>query len=373
MARIGMDARMCAYRTGGIASYTRQLAAALVPVLAERGHRLVLGHARRGARVLSASNDLSQPSLWTPPHHRFESFALPVELLRWRCTLIHTPDFIPPRFGARRTVITVHDLDFVRHPERLTDEARRYYGQIERAVHDADAIIAVSQATRDDLISLLDAPAERIRVIYEAADPLFRPRDHKTRSGARQPYFLMVGTIEPRKNHATILDAYQAYRATAPEPHRLVVVGAEGWKSAPIAARLRTDPNVEWLPGATAEQLAPLYHDAAALLMPSWYEGFGLPVIEAMASGTPVAVSATPALVEIAGGAALVAPPDDTRAWRAIMERLTTEPAQWEELRVRGLVRAEDFSWRRAARETADVYDAVLTAPAEARKERAWR
>ncbi|MCA1724728.1 MAG: glycosyltransferase, partial [Thermomicrobia bacterium] len=176
MARIAIDARLCAYRQGGIASYTRHLATALAPELAARQHILIVGYARRGNPILiprpppspgdHAMNDsrtamapyeggaVRQPRLWTPPHHRFERRTLPIELLRVRPALVHSPDFIPLP-GPWRTVITVHDLDFVRHPDRLTKEAQCYYGQIGTAVHRADAIIAVSAATRDDLVSLL--------------------------------------------------------------------------------------------------------------------------------------------------------------------------------------------------------------------------
>jgi len=270
-------------------------------------------------------------------------------------------------------VITIHDLDFVRHPERLTPEARTYYGRVQAGIHEADAVIAVSDATRRDAITLLGADPYAITVIHEAADARFRPPvdsepcsvpRHDNGGGiAPDRYFLAVGTIEPRKNHDLLLDAYAAFRQTTPNPDGLVVAGAEGWNSAGTMARLRTEPGVTWLGSVTPEQLVPLYHGATALFMPSWDEGFGLPVIEAMASGTPVAISTAPALLEVAGEAALIAAPDDTPAWIAIMTALASDNGKRAELRERGIAQSARFSWCRAATETADLYERVLTAP----------
>ena len=364
MARIAIDARMCAYRQGGIASYTRSLATALAPELAARDHTFVIGYARHGHPLSSMQSGVRQTKLWTPPHHRLERRTLPIEFLRTHPALVHSPDFLPIA-GPWRTVITVHDIDFIRHPDRLTRDAQRYYGQIATAVHHADAIIAVSKATRDDLIALLGANAEAIRVIDEAPDPLFQPSKGDAKPltyGGDMPsrYFLSVGTIEPRKNHDTLLDAYAAYRRETDDPAALVVVGAEGWHAAATVARLWSEPGVRWLGPTSPSALLPLYHGALALLMPSWDEGFGLPVVEAMASGTPVAISTARALVEVAGDAALTAAPDDARAWAAIMTTLDTMPARRAELRSLGYDRAGRYSWERAARETADLYDHLL-------------
>ncbi len=370
MARIAIDARMCAYRRGGIASYTQRLATALAPELAARGHVLIAGYSRRGQPILPARHGIRQPRLWTPPHNRFEQCVLPIELLRTFPALVHSPDFIPLTAGSWRTVSTVHDLDFVRHPDRLTPDAQRYYGQLATAVHTADAIIAVSWATRNDLVSLLGADAEAITVVHEAADPLFQPPaardmtiDAPSDTTLPRRYFLMVGTIEPRKNHDMLLDAYAAYRRATDDPAALVVAGAEGWHVAATIARLKTEPGVVWRSEVSPTELLPLYHGATALLMPSWDEGFGLPVVEAMASGTPVVVSTAQALREIAGDAALVAAPDDERAWARAMTLLGSDPDRRAELRAKGYRQAAQFSWARAARETADVYERALATP----------
>ncbi len=379
MARIAIDARMCAYRQGGIAAYTQRLATALTPELAARDHTFIVGYARRGLPVLPSDAPAQQRRLWTPPHHRWERRALPTEFLRIRPALVHSPDFMPI-IGPWHTVTTVHDLDFVRHPDRLTADAQRYYGQIATAVHRADAIIAVSRATRDDLISLLGVDADAITVIHEAADPLFRPpatgdAKREAHNGWHLPsrYFLMVGTIEPRKNHDRLLDAYAVYRRTTAEPVGLVVVGAEGWNAATTTKRLREEPGVVWRGSAPPTALRTLYHGAVALLLPSWDEGFGLPVVEAMASGTPVVVSTARALIEVAGDAAMTAAPDDARAWVAAMTTLDQEPSRRAELRVMGYRQAARFSWARAARETAALYDRALVTPRNGLRRRRYR
>src|SRR2546425_2547678 len=173
-------------------------------------------------------------ALWTPPHHRFEQLALPLELATIRCDVYHAPDFIPPFVRRVPAVVTIHDLAFLKWPELLTAQSRRYYGQVARAVRSADRVIAVSARTRDDLIELVDAPAHRIDVVYEAADERFRPVGAEavaavsTRLALPERYFLFVGTREPRKNLRRLpeADAILAHHAGAPAR---VLARRAGW------------------------------------------------------------------------------------------------------------------------------------------------
>ena len=367
VARIGFDARLYGYRRGGIQTYLTLLVQALAPVLAARGHTLTVYHAPGFPLPLPADSGVQTATLLTPPHHRIEQLTLPLEIRRTRPDLVHSPDFIPTRHSAWKRVITVHDLDFIRQPHRLTTDARRFYGQVTWAVAEADGIIAPSGAIRDDLTALLAVPPERVTVIAEAPASRFSPplpdaTVMELPHGTPTPgsYFLFVGTVEPRKNLDTLLSAYRTYRADTDIPKELVIVGAEGWESARTAQMLERSAGVSWLRDVDDDALVPLYHGALALLLPSWEEGFGLPVLEAMASGTPVAISTARALEEVAGDAALVAPPDDRDAWAMLMRVLADLPEVRADLTRRGFDRAKAFSWERAANETADLYERVL-------------
>lgn len=364
--RIGIDARLNAYRQGGIAHYTRQLLGALAP-LAPDDTIVALQHFRQ-LRPLAMDPNVVRAGLFTPPHHRFEQIALPLELLPRRLNVLHCPDFIPPFRRPCPAVITVHDLAFLRFPAILDAGARRYYGQIEHAVVNADAIIAVSEATRNDIVELLAVPPERIDVVYEAAAPEFRPRDvppdtTRTINGVTlqaRRFMFFVSTIEPRKNIATLLRALRICRDRRPSAdYRLVLAGARGWLADPIYAlveELMLGDAVVFLGGVDRESLHWLYNACRIYVNPSLYEGFGLPVLEALASGAPSLVADTSSLPEVAGDAAQLVPPTEIGAWADAMMALWHNEAARADLAERGPRQAARFSWSRAAEETLAIY-----------------
>ncbi|MBM2813167.1 MAG: glycosyl transferase group 1, partial [Chloroflexi bacterium] len=189
--RIGIDARIADYTAGGTARYTAQLVAGMrevgpsdVELVAVRSRKQ-----RAGAPDIPAHETIT---VWTPPHHRLERYVLPWELRSARFDVLHSPDFIPPK-GRWRKVITVHDLAFLRMPELVTDASRRYYGGIQRAVREADAIIAVSRATARDLVELAGAPAEKVSVVYEAADSTLKPMPTEEAAAAVRERFGLEG------------------------------------------------------------------------------------------------------------------------------------------------------------------------------------
>ncbi|MGQ0602632.1 MAG: glycosyltransferase family 4 protein, partial [Anaerolineales bacterium] len=301
--RLGLDVRLTYYQHGGIAKYIRRLAA-LLPTLAPQHAHL---HFYRRGHTETLSAAAQRMDCWTPSHHRLETVALGAELLPHRLDVWHSPDFIPPRFGYRRAVITVHDLAFLRYPQFLTAQSRRYYnGQVEYAVRRASAIAADSHATKLDLIERLRVPPESITVIPLGLDPEFHPRSaeevdhvlahHKLPRG----YVLFVGTFEPRKNVVSLLRAYARLRAAPP----LVLVGNTGWlfeETARTIAELKLDSRVRVIENLPAADLPAVYTGAGVLVLPSHYEGFGFPVLEAMGCGTPVIVADRASLPEIAG------------------------------------------------------------------------
>jgi glycosyltransferase involved in cell wall biosynthesis len=308
--------------------------------------------------------------MWTPPHHRFEQVLLPLELSSRRLGLdvLHCPDFIPPFRRSCPAVITVHDLAFLRFPGLQTDASQRYYGQITRAVESAEHIIAVSESTKRDLVSLAGASTRKISVVYEAAGPAFRPTSADAVAAARQrygiegDYILFVSTIEPRKNIPFLLQAYARLRETwsssDPLP-RLVLAGRKGWLYDSVFAvleQLRLGDAVVCTGGVAIADLPALYSGALFFVLPSLYEGFGLPVLEAMSCGAPVITSNISSLPEVTGDAALLVDPQDMVGLCTAMKRLCQDQPLRQDLSRRGMTRAAGFSWERAACETLAVY-----------------
>lgn len=366
--RIGIDARLVDYTVAGIARYTVQLMEAMAGQL--EGRETIAIRSTRStvaAPPVSASETIT---VRTPPHHRLERFTLSWELRGARMDVLHSPDFIPPRRRGWRSVITVHDLAYLRMPGLLTGPSRRFYGSIRRAVDEADAIIAVSQATAEDLVQLTGARREKIHVVHEAPDATLSPlpredaaADVQQRFGIDGPYVLFVGTLEPRKNIPSLVQAFSQLRKDFSV--RLVLAGRNGWLSDNIFAAVReqalTD-GVIFLEDFDASDLRSLYSGAEVLALPSLYEGFGLPAVEAMACGTPVVVANTGALPEVVGDAGVLIRPDDPTDIAQGLGWVLGNPRFRELLSQKGLQRAASFSWKRAASETLAVYDAAAAA-----------
>ncbi len=368
MARIGIDARLTYYTQGGIAQYTQHLIRALAAL--EPAHEFLILHSRKDTRNLAITPDQRRIRCWTPAHHRFERLALAVEIAPLRLHLLHSPDFIPPLDGRYRSVITVHDLAFLRYPQFLTAASRRYYNnQIAAAVARADAIIAVSEATRADLLDLLNVPPQKITVIAEAAGEQFHPippeevKRLRAKRSLPTGYILFVGTIEPRKNINGLLHAYAHLRTILPDAPPLVVVGKRGWLDEEVftlCKDLALEQWVIWYGSADPADLPALYSGAAVFCLPSFYEGFGLPSLEAMACGTPVIVSNCSSLPEVVGEAGLLVNPHDASEIAEALRRVLTDSDLAAEMRQRGLQRAAMFSWAETARQTLALYERTL-------------
>jgi glycosyltransferase involved in cell wall biosynthesis len=243
---------------------------------------------------------------------------------------------------------------------------RHYAGQIEWAVRAADHISAVSNATRQDLIERLKVPPDKVTTIYNAANPVYlrsydeaEISDTLARYDLPRDFILFVGTLEPRKNLPTLIRAFNIMREELAIDVPLVLAGDKGWIYEEIFATieaLNLSDNVRHIGGLTVEQLAHLYSAAGLLALPSFHEGFGLPVLEAMWCGCPVVVSNTTSLPEVAGGAGLLLPPDDVEAWAEAMARTMTDNQLREEMVTKGHAQARRFSWRNAAEATLRLY-----------------
>ncbi len=370
--RIGLDARILHYSHAGIARYVRGLVRGLDRLTEESTEEILLLHSRKDPQPPYYGTRFPRRTLWTPSHHRLEQWFLPLELLPLGLDLLHSPDFIPPLRRNFRSVITVHDLAFLRDPAILTAESSRYYGQVGRAAHSADRIIVPSKATRRDSVELLGVSPEKVTVIPEAPDPVFRPwegdaaalSDEMSQLGVDGPFLLFVGTLEPRKNLPLLLRAYRRLIDEAAAQIRLVIAGRPGWlyqEVFDLTAQLKLTDEVLFLGHVPSQDLRLLYCAAQVYVHPAFYEGFGLPPLEAMACGTPVVAAATSSLPEVVGDAAILVDPTDTEAWTAAIHRVLVEPELRVDLKKRGLARAQRFSWEETARRTLAVYRTVLS------------
>ncbi len=384
--RIGLNALLLSlsddHRAAGIHHYI----VALLDALGRRDDVAVTAFTaeRRARAAVPASIALAWAPGWTRQRAlriAYEQLALPLALRRRRAQVFHSAAYAMPVVGAPPSVVTVHDLSFVRLPGTFPARQARYLAAATRhAVRHAQAIIAISDFTRRELIDGLGADPARIHVVPNGVDAAFRPAAapdvaaYRRRAGLPERFVLSVGTLQPRKNYGVLLRAWAAMRdapgAAGDAPPALVIAGAPGWGDSDIGAlaeRLGVRGDVI-LPGFVAAADLPLLYAAATVCaVPSRYEGFGLPAIEAMACGTPVVVSDAGSLPEVVGDAGLTVDPDDVAGWAAALGALLADPARRADLARRGRAQAARFTWDRTAELTVAAYDAARRAPTAAR------
>ena len=301
----------------------------------------------------------------------WEQLVLPAQLRARAIDVLHSPHHTTPLLttGCRR-VVTFHDLTFFILPERYPRSRLLYFRSISwAAAKAATMLICPSQAVRDDIVRILHAPPEKVRPIAEAAAPAFRAIDvpavlDRLRYNHLLPdrFILSVGSLEPGKNRTTLLKAFAELRRRGVE-HKLVVAGQRAWNYGDdfrLAEDLGLKGQVIFTGYVLPEEMPALYNAADLFVFPSLYEGFGLPVLEAMACGVPVVASNVSSIPEVAGDAALLVDPRDANALCDAMERILKDGDLRASLRERGLERAATFSWERAARETIEVYEEAL-------------
>jgi glycosyltransferase involved in cell wall biosynthesis len=289
----------------------------------------------------------------------------PVELLTgMRFDVVHSPHplMLPSRHAAR--VITIHDLDFLVNPGRAAAEVRRDYPELVRGhARRADRIIVPSAYTAGQVTARLDVPADRISVCPEGVPP-WVARGAGPPSGRPRGFILFLGTLEPRKNVNGLLAAYARLLELKPDAPPLLLAGKAPPEAALVLAQLRKVPlagRVEHLGYVRPEARQALYEDAGLLVMPSFDEGFGLPVAEAMSLGVPVIASNRGALPEVLGDAGLLVEPDVPDSIAAAMARVLSDRALAVSLAARGRERALAFSWERCAALTREAYELALS------------
>ena len=369
--RIGIDARKL--KDYGIGSYIRNLLESLGKLTASSAYRFrVYAHRSDADALPELPGHFEVVHDDSPGYSLAELTLLPWRLLRDRLDLFHATHYVLPPLWRTRAVVTIHDIIHVLYPEFLPSRAAHAYARfmIRRALTRADRIVTVSDNTRRDLVDYFDIPAARIEVIYNGVSPRFNPavpRDEKLRVAAKLgitfPYLLFLGGEKPHKNVQNVVRAFGNARREHALPHALVLAGPLPQNPARLEAlisALDLSAAVRRPGIVDDEDLPALYAGADAFLYPTLYEGFGLPVVEAMASGTPVLTSSNSALQEIAGGHALLVDPMDLDAIAAGIVLLATDANARAEYSALGRKRALDFSWDRTAARTLEIYAAAL-------------
>ncbi len=373
--RVGLSAQLLSlsetYRSAGIHRYIYHLLRALPEAAPEWQWVAFVGEARfrpsAGLTVRRTRWPTANPwvrILW-------EQGVQPWAIRRERLHLLHALAYVTPVIAACPTVVTVHDLSFVRFPAAFRAMNRLYLQTMtRRSVFRASRVITDSESTRRDLVRLWGVPADRVSVAYPGVEPAYQPASpdrveaFRRKKGLPRRYVLFLGTLEPRKNVTGAVEAFARWARTAnTRDVWLIIAGAKGWRYQAIFARVQelglTD-RVRFPGYIPAAELPDWYRAAELLIYPSLYEGFGLPPLEAMACGTPVITSNTSSLPEVVGDAALLVDPYDVEAIADALARLLEDAELRRQLREAGLQRARLFSWERTARETIAAYRLAL-------------
>jgi len=377
MATIGIDYTAAYEQGAGIGRYVRDLIRALAAHDRSTAYRLfVAGAPRDSLPPAPGPNFQWRPTRITPRWfarlwHRLQ-LPLPVETFTGKVRLFHATDFtLPPTLPGTKTLLTVHDLSFVRAPETSTPVLKAYLDRVvPRSARRATHVLADSQATKDDLIELYGMPPEKITVLLSGVNPEFKPvTDTNSLRAVRQryqipdnPYIMSIGTVQPRKNYARLITALAALGPAHEDVH-LVIAGGRGWLDSPIFRAVYDqglEDRVHFIGFARDEDLPALYSGAACLAYPSLYEGFGFPVLEAMACATPVVTSTISSMPEVAGDAALLVDPYSVEAIAEALGRLLSDSELRETLVRRGIEQAAQFTWSRTARQLREIYDGML-------------
>jgi glycosyltransferase involved in cell wall biosynthesis len=376
---IGLNAHLLSlshnYRGAGINSYIYHLLRHLGRIDSDYSYSVFLSERRFADERLKL-----RYTRW--PTHRplvrilWEQLVQPMALRQAGIDLLHAMAFTGPLATPCPFVVTVYDLSFLHYPDAFRSWNRWYLRCFTGlSARRARRVIAISENTKRDVVKMLGVPSDSVDVVYCGAGEIFHPLPPAEVTRFRREralpdrFILFLGTLEPRKNVQMLIRAYAQWQKAEPAIPKLVVAGGKGWYYGQIFAeveRLELTGEVIF-PGYVAQEELPLWYNAASLFVyPSRFEGFGLPVLEAMACGTPVVTTSAASLPEVAGGAALLVSPDDEKQLIEAMRRALCDQALREEMTTKGRAHATTFTWDRTARQTADVYKRAL-APEEVR------
>jgi len=304
------------------------------------------------------------------PRIIWEQFFQPVALKQAGIDLYHALAFVAPAVISCPFVMTVYDLSYKRFPQAFRPLNRFYLNTFTaHSAKRARAIITISESTRQDVIRYFHVAPEQVRTVYCGVDEGFRPLPQaqveafKAQQGLPQGFILFIGTIEPRKNVAALIKAYAAWRRRAGQAPKLIIGGGKGWYYGQVFALVESlglrDDVI--FPGYLPQADLPMWYNAATIFVyPSLFEGFGLPVLEAMACGTPVITSKASSLPEVVGEAGMLVDPTDVDNLSYALERVFNDLTLRDSMRQKGLAQSAKFSWHKAATETLEVYRRTL-------------
>jgi glycosyltransferase involved in cell wall biosynthesis len=371
--RIGINGRFLVAKRTGVQRAAFNLIRTLVEIDRDNEYLIFTGHGQAGRPEWNYSNvqviesELRESE--SVMNHIWEQFWLPVLARRYRVDLLHSPANVAPLLYRGTSVVHIHDLCFVVNPQWYSFMFRTVYNFIiPRLARRASRVITCSNNSRNDLMHFCQLPAEKVSLVYWAVDDTFlggKPEGGVAQESLRESlgeFVLYVGSLEPRKNINTLIEAYVKMRRENPElKHKLVLVGGESPLFADVQLRVKDfAADIVFKGFIDDETLRRFYLNASLVAYPSLYEGFGLPPLEAMASGTPVVTSAGSSLPEVVGDAALMVNPLSADELTSAMVRMLTDRELRASFIARGFRQVERFNWYRVARNTLAVYYEVV-------------
>jgi glycosyltransferase involved in cell wall biosynthesis len=367
--RIAIDARKL--RDYGVGTYVRNLLRHLSR-LDQSTEYVVLCRKADSEHVSQYGENFRAVPESSPGYSIREQITVPLDLRRERVDLFHSPHYVLPPLTPCRSVVTIHDCIHLRFPQYLPNRLGYVYARsaLWMATHLSSRILTVSEASKRDILEYFHVPPQKIDVIYNGIDERFGeppPEDDVARVRERyqldDPFVLYAGNIKPHKNLERLIEAFHTLRRTGFDQVKLLIIGDEISKYATLrhaVHRHKLHKHVRFFGFVPDSTLAILYRLAGVFVFPSLYEGFGLPPLEAMASGTPVITSNVSSLPEVVDDAALLIDPHEPDSIADAIRRVLTDERLREDLRQRGLERSRHFSWERSIRRVREIYDEVL-------------
>ncbi len=362
---IGLDARMWLHP--GIGRYIQELTRGFTRQPSVPPMRIWIPKEASADSVPSASGFEFKRVTW-PIYSLTEQLQMPRAAVNLK--LLHIPHFNIPLGYRGKLVVTVHDLTYLKRPETAKRQAARYYAQymLKAVVRKADAILAVSESTKKDLLTTFpELDAQRVYVTHEAPSEGFRPvtqpqqlQSLRTKFNLHKPFVFFVGTLKPHKNVPTLVEAIHKLRNAGRTDAELVLAGKITDQSRGLVEEWGRLGFVRTLGEVSDQELASLYTQCECFVLPSFLEGFGLPVVEAMACGAPVVISNASSLPEVAGRAGQVFNPDKVDELCEVLYNILSNKDLRQNLIKASLDRAREFSWQKTAAETCDIYRKVL-------------